>query len=221
MKRIIGAVMALVALGLLGGCAITRSYTTLAVPSPAANITTNTSKVIVIDGVEDAREFQVDPRDPSIPSLKPGKEYALDANQRKSAIGRKRNGYGRALGDYMLKDGQTVESLTRDLVAATLGSLGYKVESAAASAPGAEHVSVTIHQFWAWVTPGFWTATIEAKLGTWLRFTGPDGDKSVEVKGYGRNQIQTGREANWQLAYDRAFKDYEKNLREAMRGSAP
>jgi len=221
MKRIISAVIGLVALGLLGGCAMTRSYTTLTVPSPAATIATNTPKVIVIDAVQDAREFQVDPRDPSVPSLKSGKEYALDANQRKSAIGRKRNGYGMALGDYMLKNGQTVESLTRDLVAATLGSLGYRVERTADSAPDAEHVSVTIHQFWAWVTPGFWTATIEAKLGTQLRFTGHNGDKSVEVRGYGRNQIQTGREANWQLAYDRAFKDYEKNLREAIRGSAP
>lgn len=218
MKRIISAVMALVALGLLGGCATTRSYTTLTVPSPAATITTTTPKVIVIDGVQDAREFQVDPRDPSIPSLKPGKEYALDANQRKSAIGRKRNTYGMALGDYMLKDGQTVESLTRDLVATTLRSLGYKVESTAGSAPDAEHVSVTVNQFWAWFTPGFWTATIEAKLETQLRFTGPTGDKSVEARGYGRNQIQTRREANWQLAYDRAFKDYEKSLRQALSG---
>lgn len=218
MHRIIAILLALAVAGILGGCATTRGHTHLTVPEPAAVVTPATAKVIVIDTVRDARQFQSDPRDPSIPSLKPGEEYRLDASQRKTAIGRKRGGFGKALGDWVLDDGQTVETVTRDLVATSLSSLGYRVAPESAAPQGVEHVSVMIDQFWAWFTPGFWTATIEAKVKTRLHFTGPDGDKSVVVNGYGRNQIQTGREANWQLAYDRAFKSYEANMREAMPG---
>ncbi len=220
MKRIAGAIVASGLFVLLGGCATTRGYTRLTVPEPAAVVTQSSARMIVIDSVRDAREFQVDPRDPSVPSLKPGKQYQLDATQRETAIGRKRNTWGRAMGDWVLQDGQTVDSVTRELVATTLRSLGYRVGNAAADGANAEHVNVVINQFWAWFTPGFWTATIEAKLKTDLQFSGPEGSKSVVVDGYGRNQVQTGREANWQLAYDRAFKDYEKNLRGVMGGAA-
>lgn len=219
MKRIVAAMLVLGVFVLLGGCATTRSYTRLTVPEPGAVVTQSAAKVIVIDGVRDAREFQADPRDPSIPSLKSGEQYKLDATQRETAIGRKRNTWGKAMGDWVLDGGQTVNSVTHELIATTLRSLGYKVESMSSAGPGSEHVNVVIDQFWAWFTPGFWTATIEAKVKTRLQFSGPDGSKSIVVNGYGRNQVQTGREANWQLAYDRAFKNYEKNLREAMIGS--
>lgn len=174
----------------------------------------------MIDAVEDAREFQIAPRDPSIPSLKQGQQYEMNAVQRETAIGRKRNTWGKAMGDWVLEDGQTVNSITRDLVATTLRNLGYQVEDTPGD-PSATHVRVAIKQFWAWFTPGMWTATIEAKVQTQLQFSGADGNKSIVVNGYGRNQVQTGREANWQLAYDRAFMDYEKNLRGAMTGSVP
>lgn len=218
MKRIVCAVGAMIVLGLLGGCATTRGYTSLAVPAPAAVVTPDPGKMVVIDSVRDAREFQADPRDPSIPSLKSGEQYQLDASHRGIAIGRKRNTWGRAMGDWVLENGQTVESLTRDLISSTLRGLGYTIGNASTATPGAEHVNVVINQFWAWFTPGFWTATIEAKVGTHLEFSGASGGKALDVTGYGRNQIQTGREANWQLAYDRAFKDYENNLRQAMSG---
>jgi len=221
MKRIVAAGVALAVFGMLGGCATTRGVTRLTVPEPASVVTQSSAKVVVIDSVRDAREFQVDPRDPSIPSLKPGEKYQLDAAQRETAIGRKRDTFGKAMGDWVLEDGQTVDSITRELLATTLRSLGYQVANASTGNANAERVNVVINQFWAWFTPGFWTATIEAKVKTQLQFSGPNGNKSIVVNGYGRNQVQTGREANWQLAYDRAFKDYEKNLREAMESSKP
>ena len=219
MKKVTCAIGALLVLALLGGCATTRGYTTLTVPQPAAILSPDPGKVVVIDAVQDAREFRAHPGDPSIPSLKSGEQYQLDAEHRGIAIGRKRNTWGRAMGDWVLKDGQTVESLTRELVSTTLRSLGYTVGDAGSAVAGSEHVNVVIDQFWAWFTPGLWTATIEAKVKTHIQFSGPFGNKAVDVTGYGRNQIQTGREANWQLAYDRAFKGYENNLRQAMDNS--
>ena len=219
MKRIVASFFLLGVYAVLAGCATTRGYTRLSIPEPAATVTQSLPKVIQIDSVRDARKFEVDPRDPSIPSLKPGEKYQLDAQQRGIAIGRKRDTWGKAMGDWVLEDGQTVETVTRELVATTLRSLGYQIGKPSSNQQTLEHVHIVIDQFWAWFTPGFWTATIEARIKTELQFSGPDGNRSLVVNGYGRNQVQTGREANWQLAYDRAFKDYEKNFREAM-GSA-
>lgn len=219
MTRITRAFCALTVLGLLGGCATTRSYTTLTVPASASPIASSSGKVIVIDDVKDQRQFESDPSDPSIPSLKQGERYQLNADQRKAAIGRKRGGFGNAMGDYMLERDQTVETLTHDLISTTLRSMGYQVIAQPSADLSAEHLSVAVDQFWEWFTPGFWTATLEAKLKTQLTFSGAAGNKSIEVTGYGRNQIQTGREANWQLTYGRAFNDYEKNLQQAMNNS--
>jgi hypothetical protein len=218
MSRIKGALCAVAVSALLGGCSMSRSYTRLAVPAPAPAGTSGSGMVVVLDQVQDQREFQPDPRDPSTPSLKKGAEYQLDADQRKSAIGRKRNRYGMGAGDYLLKPDQNVEGLTRDLIATTLRGMGYRVlDRPAGDAPDAEHVRVAIDKFWAWMTPYYVMAAIEAKLDTRLMFSGPSGEKTLEITGYGRNPIRRDRDANWQIAYDRAFRDYEKNLQKAMR----
>lgn len=216
MGRIMGTLCALGASALLAGCGLSRDYTRLTVPAPAATTRSGSDRLIVLDQVQDAREFQADPRDPSIPSLKEGAKYQLDADQRKSAIGRRRNRFGLATGDYLLKGPQTVETLTRDLIATTLRGMGYRVADQDAPAPGAEHVRVTIDKFWAWMTPYYWMAAIEARLDTRLAFSGPSGEKTLRIAGYGRNPMKMDRAANWQIAYDRAFLDYEKNLQKAM-----
>ena len=221
MSRIMCALCALCVAALLGGCSMSRDYTRLTVPAPETMAASGTGKVIVIDRVQDRREFQVDPRDPSIPSLKEGAEYRLDAEQRKSAIGRKRSKYGMATGDYLLRRGQTVETLTRDLIATTLRGMGYRVAEGTTAVPDAEHMRVEVDKFWAWMTPYYWMAAIEAKLDTRLEFSGPFGSKTIEVTGYGRNPMKRDRAANWQIAYDRAFRDYEKNLQRAMHDSGP
>ncbi len=87
-------------------------------------------------------------------------------------------------------------------------------------------MALNAQQFWAWFTPGFWSATIEAHIKTLLTIASPNGQRKVTVTGYGRNSVQTGREANWQLAYQRAFKDYLQHFNEAaanndLRGDSP
>ena len=199
-------------LALLTGCATTRTYMPLDVPPPVA---ASADKVAVIDTVDDHRVFERDPGDPSTPSLKKGAKYALDADARKSAIARKRGGFGHAFGDILLQRGQTVETVTRALVTDGLAQQGYRVVDATAAPADAVHVKVDIRQFWAWFTPGFWAATIEARLDTLVSIDGPMGHRQATVKGYGRNAIQVAREANWQLAYQRAFEDYLTQFRDA------
>lgn len=222
MSRVAGALCALGLSVLLCSCSLSRSYTRLAVPPPAPATNIGSGKMIVIDQVQDRRVFESDPRDPSIPSLKSGAAYQLNAEQLKSAIGRKRNRYGMAAGDYLLKPDQTVETITRGMIATTLRGMGYQVtDQAPADGIDPVHLHVTIDRFWGWMTPYYWMAAIEARIDTRLVFSGPSGDKTIQVQGYGRNPIRIERAANWQITYDRAFRDYEKNLQKAMQNPVP
>ena len=198
---------------LMAGCATNRGYMTLRTPEAAAGEQI-AGKVAVIETVRDNRVFVVDPPEPSTPSIKEGKKYELDAEQRKKVIARKRNGYGMAIGDILLEDGSTVETLTRDLVEKGLRKRGYAIGNG--DAAGAIRVKVDIAKFWAWFTPGFFSVAMEAQLETALTVTGAAADRKVDVAAYGINKGQSGREDNWRVAYDRAFADYMTKLDTAL-----
>lgn len=217
MSTIIKLFCAAGVLVLLSGCATSRSY--LRLDLPQAQAASADGKAAVIDKVVDQRVFESDPGDPSTPSLKKGSRYALDPEQRKLAIARKRGGFGHALGDVLLENGQTVETIMHDIVADGLRQQGYRVVRSGVAPADAVHINVAIRQFWAWFTPGFWAATIEARLDTLVSFDGPSGHRQATVRGYGRNAIQVERDANWQVAYQRAFDDYLKQFDDAAQNS--
>ncbi len=199
---------------LLAACATNRSYISLVVPNPGTVVSGD--KVAIIETVTDQREFQQDPDEPSTPSLKKGEKYELDAEGRKSAIARKRNGYGMAIGDINLQPPQTVETITRQLITSGLQQRGYRVVDQGAAAPSdALRVKVGIKEFWAWLTPGFWAIDMEAKLKTMLQFSGT-ADREIEVAAYGKKTAPTGREDNWKQAYDSAFQDYLQKQKAAF-----
>lgn len=204
---------------LTSGCAVNRSYMQLAVPDRSI-VVADAGKTAVIDQVTDQRHFEENPSDPSVPSLKKGDEYKLDAEQRKRAIARKRNGFGKAMGDILLDGDATVETLTRDLVKKEMEQRGYQVlEANQDGAVGAMHVSIDIREFWAWFTPGMWTVDMEAKINTVFRLAGTAGEQSISVAGYGKKSAPTGREDNWRQAYERAFEDYAVKLAQALDGA--
>jgi uncharacterized lipoprotein YajG len=199
---------------LLGACATSRSTLTLAVPAQGTVV--SGSKVAVIETVSDQRNFEEDPDEPSTPSLKKGEKYTLDAQGRSKAIARKRNGYGMAIGDIVLEGDATVETLTRELVTQGLRERGYQVVAAGAAAPAdALKLRVNVNEFWAWITPGMWAGTIEARVKTNIQ-TSSERAPSMDVLGYGENTVQTGRDLNWQQAYERSFNDYLGKLRAAF-----
>lgn len=200
------------------GCATSRGVMGLQVPAPAA--TPAPDKLAVIESVQDGRVFELAPRNPSTPSLKKGAAYALDDTQRKQAIARKRNGYGKALGDIVLDGDQTVETLTADLLAAGLAQRGYRVVPAAEAGADALRLRVAIDKFWAWLTPGFWTVSMEAQVHTTVEARVADAaPRTLTINGYGSNTGGTGKEANWRIAYDRAFADYAAKLQAGLDGA--
>ncbi|RNF82805.1 hypothetical protein [Montanilutibacter psychrotolerans] len=193
-------------LSALAACATNRSQISLTVPAPA-DFVVSADKTAVIETVADQRRFEAEPDEPSTPSLKKGRDFALDAEGRKAAIARKRNGYGMAIGDIVLQPPQTIETITRELVASGLQQRGYRVVDATAAPSDALRVRVGVEEFWAWLTPGFWAIDMEARIKTQLQFEGVS-SREINVAAYGKKTAPTGREDNWKQAYERVFVDH-------------
>ena len=195
---------------LLGGCATNRSFIALDVPANAGagSSEMEPTKVAVIGEIVDLREFQENPRDPSIPSLKKGEQYKLDSEGKLQAIARKRNGYGKAIGDIQLQPPQSVATITRQLVATGFRQRGYKVIEPGVDIPAsAVRVDVDITKFWAWMNPGFWILRMDAQLETKLKLSGGK-QATIDVAASGNKHAQTGMEDNWKQAYERTFQGY-------------
>lgn len=147
------------AVSILAGCAVGRETIDVAAPqgtNPA------TGKYVRIDSVRDARNFTDAPADASMPSLDPDQDTS-DASKAR-AIARKRNTYGKALGDIVLPEGKTVSSLVENALATGFQQAGYVVvkkgdPNFAAAAP----VNAQVVDFWAWGQPGFWAVTVHHK----------------------------------------------------------
>lgn len=205
----------LVAALVMCGCATNRGSMSLNVTP--ASVTTTAGTPVFIDEVHDNRVFEDKPSDPSVPSLKGGSATTDSAEVKAKAIARKRNGFGRAMGDILLEGNQTVVDVMRDLLRQSFSAAGYTVvdDRSKLGNSGIE-VDADIEKFWAWFTPGMWSVTMESKIETALHVTQDGESKTVDIRAYGKNNGQSGREGNWIEAYRRGFEDYKAKLDEAF-----
>ena len=176
----------------------------MALPVPAVGANGSSRGDICVTSVTDARQFQNKPSDPSTPSID-GDVHTLSAEQKSLMIGRQRNTYGMAMGDIALPDGDSVTQRAKLLVEEALKHRGYKISSDPTATNSA---SVTIDEFWAWFTPGFFSVSFEARVYCTITLKRADGSAKIIIQGYGINRGQIASDANWQLAYDRAFDDF-------------
>jgi len=102
--------------------------------------------------VTDQRTFEAS----SIPSLKEEADLTNRAITVR-AIARKRGGFGMALGDIVLPEGQTVEGLVKDAVIRSLRESGYRVVD--------ESDAADIDQFLSWFSPGAFTVAGARRAG--------------------------------------------------------
>jgi uncharacterized lipoprotein YajG len=182
----------------LAGCATDREIIDIKVANKARSSATTPVKIV---SVADKRVFQLDPRTPSIPSLKNAE--INDPRITSRAIARKRNTYGMALGDILLPEGRTVEQLTREALASALSEAGYRVLSE--GDPGysdATPLSAEIDQFWAWFTPGFAEIAIEFEARVRLVGDWPLAATEREVRGYARVTGFAGTTSLWRSGID-------------------
>lgn len=216
-SRTFGAIALLFASAIFAGCATTRSEIKL---SSAAAITppqTTSGRVVVIRSVTDERLFEQAPDEPSTPSL--GFEGALQASAevKARAVARKRGGFGKAFGDVLLENGQTVAGLIQENLTTAFQQAGYRVASEVAAGTGPLVVDVRIRQFWAWFQPGFWAITLSANIETELEVSGASSPTSIKVHVEDSRQMAT--EGAWLEILEKALLAYRTQA--ASQLSAP
>lgn len=145
---------------ILAGCAVDRS--TISIEVPEAVATTDDAVAVKIISVEDKRIFELRPSTPDIPSLSEDEINSPEIKAR--ALARKRNAYGKALGDVILPTGQTVAGLVKKTLVNSLQDAGYKVvEQGDPAFLSAVPVKVQVIQFWSWIEWGFWQLPLHNK----------------------------------------------------------
>jgi hypothetical protein len=151
----------------LSACAFGRAE--IAVPAPVHAATPTGPAVKIVD-VRDLRQFSLNPRDPSESSIgEPGELNDMSVTTR--LVGRKRNGWGRALGDVALPPPSTVPQLVSSTAEAALHSRGYLVVREGSPAyASALPFSLDIEQFWAWFDP--WSLSASASMKAKVAMSG-------------------------------------------------
>jgi hypothetical protein len=145
---------------------------------------------IYIRSVIDHRNFENKPATANIPSLKGGIEKATD-EEKLRAVGIKRNAYGKAMGDYLLAEGQDVCILIQNTLIDAAHSKGINVIT---DGDGLSEdtiiMDVYINKFWSWFRPGTWVAAIDAEILTVLNITSDW--KTLERDVYAKASNKTG-----------------------------
>lgn len=201
------------------GCATNRGIVSLQQPVPATP-SQLIGKEVFIRSVTDNREFQENPSTQDIPSLGFGGSSAASTDIKKRAIARKRNSYGKALGDILLEEGQTVETVISDALKRSFAGLGYTVlKNEQEVTTDTLVVDSSIQKFWAYMTPG-WAITISCDIATSLQIR-PEKTKTKEtetitVKSEGR--YQTGAEENWMEVFRKAIDKYIEQVKTKFSG---
>ncbi len=188
------------------GCVTGRRE--LSLPIQSHDIAGTIQGRVYIAAVSDDREFQNKPSDPSIPSID-GDVNKLSAAEKDRMVGRQRNTWGHAMGDIALPGDDSVTKRARLLVEQGFQRKGYQV-SADPNVPN--KATVSVKEFWAWTTPGFFALTFEAKIACSITVNNASGVHTAVIKGYGMNHGQVAKNVNWQEAYDPAFEDFIANF---------
>lgn len=211
------ALLALVLTGaVLSGCATSRSEVAVMAPAAAQKAAAN-GRTVVIRSVKDDRTFAQAPSDPSTPSLGSGGAAQSTDAVKARAIARKRNGFGQALGDVLLQDGDTVTGLVRANLASAFEEAGYRVVSAAAAQPAPTVVDVSIKKFWAWMQPGFWALTFHSDIETVLTTTTPGAAPTV-IKVNASESAQFGTDDAWVRIVQKGLTDYRTQAAARLAG---
>ncbi|MGP9664737.1 hypothetical protein ACT3TY_08940 [Halomonas sp. AOP22-C1-8] len=209
--NIYSGVVAVFCLALLSGCATSRSEIALTLPEENTSQYISAGQEVIIGEVIDRRVFEEAPREPSTPSLGKGGVSKASDETKARAVGRKRNGYGKALGDVLLENGQTVDEVVRSSLTLALRESGYNVlthsTGVVADTP---IIDVYIDEFWAWFNPGFWAITLNTRIATVLELRSSEAQENVSVHTLQRRQVAT--ESAWIEIIENALSDYRNEV---------
>jgi hypothetical protein len=204
----------------VAGCAINRGIVSLQQPVPATP-SQSIGKDVFIRSVTDKREFQEHPSRQDIPSLGFEGSSAASTDIKKRAIARKRNTFGQAMGDILLEEGQTVETVIGEALKRSFAGLGYTVlKNEQEVTTDTLVVDSSIQKFWAYMTPGFWAITLSCDISTSLQIgiekTNTKEAETITVKSEGR--YQTGAGGNWMEVLSKAVDKYVEQVKTKFSG---
>ncbi|MCG8429879.1 MAG: hypothetical protein MJA29_01725 [Candidatus Omnitrophica bacterium] len=207
MNRFLGLMLSVAVLITVSGCAAGRS--TLNIEVPTNTRVPGVDKQVFIRSIADMRDFQDKPASPEIPSLGGGIARA-DEQTRLRAIGRKRNAYGRAMGDILLPEDKDVSSQVYAMLRNALFSLGYDVTDSSVDArEDAVSMDVIIDKYWGWFTPGFWVVSVSAEMATALTVNLPEREEvAFTIEAADVNRCSAATSANWKKTFNRATTQY-------------
>ena len=198
---------------MLHGCATSRGVIDVneeVASNPAAGVD------VKIVRVDDKRRFEIDPRQANIPSLKNDEIHDKAITSR--AIARKRNSYGKALGDILLPEGKTVMSLVEDSLTNGLRENGFRVlDEGDVGYDNAAPIEVDIEKFWGWFSPGFWKIGINFEI--LLQIWGPI-DPFVDGESFDSQVKMTfmaAGEDNWIETIDAALEALNRDIAEELK----
>jgi uncharacterized lipoprotein YajG len=196
---------------LLGGCATSRSTVEI-LPPISEKTSQSNGKEVYINSTVDKRIFEIAPSSPSTPSLDSSEDQSESIKQR--AIGRKRNTFGKALGDLVLKEGQNIGSLTNASIRQAFIEKGYRVvDSKNKTSSNTYIVDADIEKFWSWMNPGFFAITLSTEISTNISIKSPDGLNKQTIAVEASGNYQTGVEANWIEVINKAMRAYIDELK--------
>jgi hypothetical protein len=194
----------------LSACAVGRSA--LDIKSPQAANPTDSRTLAKVTEVRDVRHFTTESPDPSRHTLGSAEDIR-NAAVTGRAIGRKRNGFGAALGDLTLPEGMTVSSLVKAAATAALQQRGYRVvEEGSPEAARAFPVAIDIEQFWAWVNLGFWEGTMTHASKVVLTSNDLVQSSPAIVNAKYAMGVQVGTESNWSHVTNEGVRDLVQQI---------
>ncbi len=196
----------LIGLFSFSGCSVGRGVVEVKMPA-TGEISSSNSKEVYINSVVDERVFEVKPKSANIPSLDPD---AVDNETIKPrAIGRKRNSWGKALGDIVLPNHQTVSSVIKDATKQAFLEDGYKVIDSKKNISDKTYIAdITVNQFWSWMQPGAWSLSLNTEIATHIKLKKDSSVQEEAIFILSSENYQSAVTGNWIEVMDIALKNY-------------
>ena len=206
-------ILAISILAVLTGCATSRSVIS---PGVSAGQNPSSGVAVRIENVADARSFQPAPPQPDMPSL--NEEDVRNSAITSRAVGRKRNTYGKALGDIVLPEGDSVTKLVGTALTRGLRESGYRVlEKGEAGYDAAAPVSARVEQFWTWGNPGFAAVKTNGRIEVSLDGKVKPLESGRKVRAEVAESMQVVTENDWRVILNKALEAWIENLKTALR----
>lgn len=197
---------------LLSACATSRD---IVEPKFATRNSPTSGIPVRIDEVVDARGFEVAPPEPSTPSLMDNQIH--NESLRARAIARKRNAYGKALGDVLLPEGKSVSQLVQIAITNALEESGYRVVSS--DDPDylrAEPVRARIDKLWSWFQPGFWALTLASNYDITMSGSLPPFKDRARIVGEVEDSMQIATKNDWAIIVEKSLADFSSQLKNLL-----